>query len=153
MNDAKIDLITGNIVVNGVSIAPLTLDEFLRITIQHNIKFKKNIPNEGWSNFGLGVTINNQDFGLNISYSKNELYSTWFSWAGGISEKKGYDTTEKELIADKNSLSKFLTKIIGKEPEEKEYNHNIFLFEWGNISVAASLQSAMVSMGVTWHRD
>jgi hypothetical protein len=80
------------------------------------------------------------------------LIKICFAWNDGISSKKGYEATENELINDKNKLTRFLEKIVGKRPEVTECTNNVFLYGWGYISTAASLQSAIVTIGVSWHQ-
>lgn len=150
MKNVEFDFTKGLILIEGYVVAPLNLDDFLRVTEQHLIETKDCTRNQDWPTYGLETKINVQDFWMNVSFHQKELHSVWFLWNGGIAGKKGYDTTENELITDKNSLTKILVKIIGKQPEVKEYNHNVFLFDWGYISIAASLQSAMVTIGVSW---
>lgn len=69
----------------------------------------------------------------------------------GIQKKYGYNTTEYQLIADKNRLANLLSKVLGKGPDEIKKTFSAFNFSWGNISASASLQSAMASIGISWN--
>lgn len=150
MSNMQLDVSSGKISIDGHLVAPMNLSGFECAIKANGIEAQDCTRNEGWPTFGLEVKIDGQEFWMNISFKGNELYSVWLSWNGGISEKKGYDTTERELISDKNALSKFLSRKIGKQPEVKDYNRDIFLFDWGYVSASASLQSVMVSVGIAW---
>jgi len=114
MNNVDFDLSNGNTLVNGVVIAPLDINEFINTTKLNNLKFEDVSRNDDWPVYGLEVSIQNQNFWLNISFGNNKTKSAWLSWDGGITSPKGYNTTEKELISDKNALTKFIKKIINK---------------------------------------
>jgi hypothetical protein len=152
MNKVEFNALTGSISINGIIVAPLNLNDFLVLVNSNKIEVEKDVLSGGWRNFGLNVKIMDQDFGLNISFDEDLLYMVWFAWKGGISSRKGYEATENELINDKNKLTRFIEKITGKRPEVTEYTHNVFLYDWGYISTAASLQSVIVTIGVSWHQ-
>ena len=151
MTNTTFDLKNGYVLIDGHIIAPLNLTDFLITASQNKIDVKDLERNEGWPIYGLDTKINAEVFWMNIAYENNALYSLYASWNGGICGKKNYDTTERELISDKNALSKIVEKVIGKTPTVKNYNHDMFMFDWGNIAVAASLQSIMVTLGITWN--
>lgn len=150
MKNVELDLKNGKLLIDGCVIAPLGLDDFISVTNQKAIKFDEVTRNADWPMYGSEVSIQNQKFWMNVSFNQKKFDSVWLSWNGGVVAKKGYDTTEKELISDKNSLSNLMKKVFQKEPEVKEYNHDVFLFDWGYISTSASLQSVMVTLGISW---
>jgi len=144
------DLNNGNVTANGAVIAPLSLSAFLQINAAKRLGAQEVFKTNGRVKYGLTAKISDRIFGMNIAFAESTIDSIYLSWDGGNSGKKGYDATEKELISDKNSLSKMLAKILGKAPEVVEYNHDVFLFEWGYISTAAALRSSTVGIGVSW---
>lgn len=138
--------------INGCVAAPLDLDDFIRALNANNIPFANTTRNADWPTYGIKVSIQNQSYWGSFSFHEKKFDSAWLSWDGGITSRKGYNTTEKELIADKNALSKFMANIIGKEPEVREYNHDMFMFDWGYVSTSASLQSVAVTVGISWNK-
>lgn len=150
MNKITIDASRGILFLNDVPIAPLSI-----VQLRHNLLLAKAtaeeiLPSIDYITFGLDGSIKGEEFGVNITYQKNALVSVWLAWDGGIVQKKGYETSERELIADKNRLTKFMSRLLGKEPESRFYNHDVFSYEWGSISVAASLNSTLVTAGISW---
>jgi hypothetical protein len=150
MKNIKINTISGHLSIDETIISPLEVSRLEATLNELEEKYKKITPTNGWTNFALDAAIVPYKFGLNISYHKNKIHSCWLAWDGGISKGKGYECTENELISDKNRLTKFMAKFLGKAPDEKNYTRDLFQFEWGYISTSASLQSAIATIGFSW---
>ena len=150
MNNINFSIDDGKIQLNGEIIAPLSLSDFKAAAEKRGVIYNEFHPTAGWTTVGLDVNIISYQFGMNISYSDNTLAGCWFGWDGGISGLKGYNATEKELIADKNSLTKIIASALCRQPDKQNYNNDVFLYEWGCISTSASLKSSNVAVGVKW---
>lgn len=150
MSHLKFSIADGKILMDGKTIAPLDFIDFKIIANRIGINFYESSPMKRWKNIGLDVEFSSNKFGMTMSYEEGKLYSCWFGWDGGISKLKGYETTERELIADKNLLTKIMVKNLNKSPDVKNYNHDIFQFDWGQISTSASIQSTSVAIGIAW---
>lgn len=153
MNNLTINTSAGTLLINDTIVAPLSEDLFRKLCIQHHIIFSERIPMETRVNIGIATSILNKNFGLVLSYSKGELESVWMTWLDGISAKKGYDTTEAELISDLRKLRSFLVHYFDKSPEEETYNHSVFDYFWGRCSCSASLQLQSVGIGIRWKKN
>lgn len=150
MNTIAIDLSSGALLVGATVIAPKSIDEFRQTVLGLGLSIREMVPNAGFITFGMSGTWCGETFGINITYHDGVLQPVWLAWAGGIKSKKGYETTEVELVADKNRLSKLLSKYFKKDPDIQEHTHDVFEFDWGRVSVAASLKSTLVSVGLRW---
>jgi hypothetical protein len=152
MNNINFSTDDGKVLLDDAIVAPLSLSNFRIIAEERKIKYGEYQPSAGWITIAMDVNILSDKFGMNISYNENNLMACWFGWDAGISSLKGYETSEKELIADKNSLSKIISKKLCKNPEEKNYNNDVFLYEWGYISTVASIKSTSVAVGIGWKK-
>lgn len=150
MNVFDIDLKSGFIFINKCHVAPLGLPDFKRISEASGIGFEDVARNSDWPMYGAKVWIRDKEFWMNVSFFCENIESVWLSWCGGVVQAKGFNAEESDLIFDKNALSKFIKLVVGKCPDKKEYNHDVYLFEWGKISVSASLQSISVNVGISW---
>ncbi|WP_215405193.1 hypothetical protein [Janthinobacterium sp. JC611] len=130
--------------------APLKEYEFTKTAEENNIKIEDTQTNTYVHNLSTCGSLNEFEFGINFTFENYRMTSVWLSWDGGNTKKYGYDITENQLIADKNSLDKLLAEVLGKEPDERKKTFSAFNFPWGNISASASLQSAMTSIGMSW---
>ena len=131
--------------------APLNESEFIKIAKENNIEIEDNETNTYVPNLSTCGSLNEFEFCINFTFENYCMKSVWLSWDGGNTKKYGYNTTEYQLIADKNRLANLLTKVLGKGPDEIKKTFSAFNFSWGNISASASLQSAMASIGISWN--
>ena len=131
--------------------APLNESEFIKIAKENNIEIEDNETNTYVPNLSTCGSLNEFEFGINFTFENYCMKSVWLSWDGGNTKKYGYNTTEYQLIADKNRLANLLTKVLEKCPDEIKKTFSAFNFSWGNISASASLQSAMTSIGISWN--
>lgn len=150
MDEFKLDTRTGHFLVEDYVVLPLPRAQFETLISARLIEIENVAIVDDSKSFHFSGNINSYEFGINVSYLGNELSLCWLAWEGGFSGHKGYATSESELIADKNALSKFISTISGKPPETKQYNHDVFMFEWGNISTSACLQAVIATIGVHW---
>jgi hypothetical protein len=126
MNKLTFSTHDGNILINGQVVAPLSLSDFKMVAEKYRVAYEEFSPNIGWITIGIDVELSSNEFGMNIFYNENILKMCSFSWGGGTSALKGYDTTEGELISDKNKLTKLVARILSKAPDKKSYNNDIF---------------------------
>lgn len=150
MSKILFDTSAGRLLLDGTVIAPLPLQSFRAILTAARLHADEFRPNDDFTTFGLEGNLDGEVFGINISYSRDMFESAWLAWDGGTSKVKGYNTSKKELIADKNKLTKILSQIFGKQPEEQTESYSSFQYNWGDISVSAAIASAMVAVGITW---
>lgn len=153
MNTIHLDPSSGSLSLDSVAIAPKSVGQLRDAFSRLGLAVREMHPNNDLVAFALSGELRGEEFGINITYRNEELHSVWLAWDGGITKKKGYETSEKELLTDKNQLSRFVSKILGKPPDVKEYTHDVFQFRWGRISVAASLKSTIVSIGLHWSTE
>ncbi len=151
MNNILFASSSGSLAINTVTIAPKSLSEIRDAFSCLGLVVREMHPTSDLVSFALSGEFHGEQFGIYITYKGEELYSAWLAWDGGITRKKGYETTEKELLVDKNQLSRLFSKIIGKSPDVKEYTHDAFHFPWGRVSIAASLRATIVSIGFHWN--
>lgn len=152
-NKMHINFSAGLVELNGVIIAPLGLRETRTALLNADIKFVEFVKNDDWVTIGVDICIFDQNFGMNLDFQKERLSLAWLSWHGGIVGKKGYSSSECDLIKDKNKLSLFLSKNFQKTPDISDYSKDIFNFEWGYVSASASLQSFIVTIGLEWNNN
>ena len=131
--------------------APLNESEFIKIAKENDIEIEDNKTNTYVHNLSTCGSLNEFEFGINFTFENYCMKSVWLSFDGGNTKKYGYNTTDYQLIADKNRLANLLAKVLKKGPDEIKKKFSAFNFSWGNISASASLQSAMTSIGISWN--
>lgn len=151
MKKISFDTKNGYLLLSGAIIAPLNEYEFTKTAEENNIEIEKNQTNTYVHNLSTCGKLNEFEFGINFTFENYYMTSVWLSWDGGNTKKYGYNTTEKQLISDKNSLTKLLAEVLGKDPDEIKKTFSAFNFSWGNISASASIQSAMTVIGISWN--
>ena len=151
MKKISFDTKNGYLLLSGVIIAPLNEYEFTKTAEENNIEIENNQTNTYVHSLSTCGKLNEFEFGINFTFENYCMTSVWLSWDGGNTKKSGYDTTENQLIADKNSLTKLLAEVLGKDPDEIKKTFSAFNFPWGNISASASIQSATTSIGISWN--
>ena len=151
MKKISFDTKNGYLLLDDIIISPLNEIEFIKISKENNIKIENNETNTYVHNLSTCGSLNEFEFGINFIFENYCMKSVWLAWDGGNTKKYGYNTTENQLIADKKSLEKLLTKVFNKHPDEIKKTYSAFNFSWGNISASASIQSAMTSIGISWN--
>lgn len=132
-------------------IAPLKECEFIKTAKENKIEIENKKTNTCIRNLSTCGSLNEFEFGINFIFENYCMKSVWLSWDGGNTKKYGYNSTENQLIFDKNSLARLLTKVLEKNPDEVKKSFSAFNFPWGSISASASIQSAMASIGISWN--
>lgn len=133
--------------------APIDEFEFNKNAKENKIEIENNKTNTYVHTLSTIGKLNEFEFGINFTFENSLIKNFWLSWDGGNTKNYGYNTTENQLIADKNSLAKLLTKIFDREPDEITKTFSAFHFPWGEISASASLQSAMTTIGISWNYE
>ena len=151
MKKISFDTKNGYLLLDDITIAPLNKHEFIKTSRENNIEIKNNETNTYVHNLSACGSLNEFEFGINFIFENHCMKSVWLAWDGGNTKKYGYDTTETQLIADKKSLEKILTKVLSKHPDEIKKTFSAFNFPWGSISASASIQSAITSIGISWN--
>ena len=145
------DIKNGHLLLDSILMAPLNESEFIKIAKANKIEIKNNQTNTFVHTLSTCGELNEFEFGMNFTFENSSMKNVWLSWDGGNTRKYGYNTTECQLIADKNNLEKLLTKIFNRTPDEITNTFSAFHFPWGDISASASLQSTITAIGISWN--
>lgn len=149
MKKISFDTKNGYLLLKDVMIAPLKECEFIKTAKENKIEIENKKTNTCIRNLSTCGSLNEFEFGINFIFENYCMKSVWLSWDGGNTKKYGYNSTENQLIFDKNSLARLLTKVLEKNPDEVKKSFSAFNFPWGSISASASIQSAMASIGIS----
>lgn len=153
MKNIKINIEDGTFSIDNTIVAPLDKFTFLDTINKNHIPFEKINSNSITDNFSLDGKIKEYEFGVKLFFKDESIEILWLAWDGGNSKKFGYNTTEDQLISDKNHLTKLLNEIFNKKPDCKKRTNDTFNFHWGHISTSASIQSSTVSIGIFWKNN
>lgn len=151
MKKVSFDTRNGYILLDGIMMAPLNESDFIKIAKENDIEIEDNKTNTYVHNLSTCGSLNEFDFGINFIFENYCMKSVWLSWDGGNTKKYGYNSTENQLISDKNNLTRLLARVLEKNPDEVKKTFSAFNFPWGSISASASIQSAMASIGISWN--
>ncbi|WP_162995562.1 hypothetical protein [Janthinobacterium agaricidamnosum] len=151
MKKISFDTRNGYLLLDGIMMAPLNESDFIKFAKENDIEIENNKTNTYVHNLSTCGSLNEFEFGINFIFENYCMKSVWLSWDGGNTKKYGYNSTENQLISDKNSLARLLAKVLKKNPDEAKKTFSVFNFPWGSISASASIQSAMASIGVFWN--
>ena len=151
MKKVSFDTKNGYLLLDGIMMAPLNESYFIKIAKENDIEIEDNKTNTFVHNLSTCGILNEFEFGINFIFENYCMKSVWLSWDGGNTKKYGYNSTENQLISDKNNLARLLAKVLKKNPDEVKKSFSAFNFPWGSISASASIQSAMASIGISWN--
>lgn len=151
MKKVSFDTRNGYLLLDGIMMAPLNESDFIKIAKENDIEIEDNKTNTYVHNLSTCGSLNEFEFGINFIFENYCMKSVWLSWDGGNTKKYGYNSTENQLISDKNNLTRLLAKVLEKNPDEVKKTFSAFNFPWGSISASASIQSAMASIGISWN--
>jgi hypothetical protein len=98
----------------------------------------------------IDVHILVHKFWMYIYFVRNEMKLCQFYWNGGILNSKGFEVTVRELLADKNSLTKLFSEALGIKASKRSYNFDVFSLEWGSIENCAAIQTPSVIVEMEW---
>jgi hypothetical protein len=128
MKKISFDTKNGYLLLDSIMMAPLNESEFIKTAKENDIEIEDKKTNTYVHNLSTCGSLNEFEFGINFTFENYCMKSVWLSWDGGNTKKYGYDTTENQLISDKNRLAKLLAKVLGKSPDEikKRSPHLIF---------------------------
>lgn len=154
MKNFHIDPLSGNIFFNNLCVLPLNEKEF--ISIAHSIFRKvKKYPSDD----DLIVYSNDKavygaySFEAHVRFGNGILDRFSLDWLGGITEQKGWDSSNSDLIRDKSSLTRFIEKIAEKKPNQHEEYEDTFIFEWGCIKSVGIRREMYAKIDITWKRS
>ena len=151
MKKVSFDTRNGYLLLDGIMMAPLNESDFIKIAKENDIEIEDNKTNTYVHNLSTCGNLNEFEFGINFTFENYCMMSVWLSWDGGNTKKYGYNSTENQLISDKNNLTRLLARVLEKNPDEVKKTFSAFNFPWGSISASASIQSAMASIGISWN--
>ena len=151
MKKVSFDTRNGYLLLDGIMMAPLNEYDFIKIAKENDIEIENNKTNTYVRNLSTCGSLNEFEFGINFIFENYCMKSVWLSWDGGNTKKYGYNSTENQLISDKNNLARLLAKVLEKNPDEVKKIFSAFSFPWGSISASASIQSTMASIGISWN--
>lgn len=151
MKKISFDTKNGYLLLDNILMAPINEYEFIKTSKENNIEIQNNQTNTYVHTLSTCGKLNEFEFGINFTFENSLMKNVWLSWDGGNTKKYGYNTTENQLLDDKKSLAKLLTKIFDRDPDEIKKTFSAFHFSWGNISASASLQSVMTAIGMSWN--
>ena len=151
MKKISFDIKNGYFLLDNILMAPLNESAFIKNAKENKIEIENNQTNTYVHILSTCGKLNEFEFGINFTFENSSMKNVWLSWDGGNTKKNGYNTTESQLIADKNNLAKLLAKIFDRAPDEITKTYSAFHFQWGDISASASLQSTITAIGISWN--
>lgn len=147
----EIDVLSGNVLLDHLTILPLGEMDFLLAAGQFFTN-KNNYPVElGLTSYTNGdVKFGSSFFQLEIWFRDSNLEMLSMDWLGGITKEKGWNSSDSDLIHDKNSLTRLVRKMVGKNPERMDEYEDLFEFEWGLIFVHCVRKAMYAKIDITW---
>lgn len=79
---------------------------------------------------GFDIEFAGNEFSVEFVYKDGVLYSNSLIY-NGLSAEKGFGATEFDQKNDRNKLRFDLKEYLGKAPEKKLKNRDLFLYNWG----------------------
>lgn len=142
---------SGQLMLNNIHVAPFDEQKFIVNMKENAIDIEKHTTGTHIRNFSTSRSLKGLEFGINFIFDCAHMQSVWMSWDGGNTKKYGYDTTESQLLSDKDTLVKLLSKSFNRNPDEINKASSTFQFPWGHISASASIQSSTAAIGISWN--
>lgn len=92
-----------------------------------------------------------QRFGGGVRFFKDLVHGVTLTLENSKVAALGYDATENDLLAEKNVLTKLLTKNLGRPPSSTSLGANVFEFVWGGVVARADLKSTWCGIEI-WYK-
>ena len=154
MKNFRIDVLSGNIFFDNLRILPSDEDEFLlvaRSLFPKVSKYPADVNLTAYSNDQLMYGA--YAFEAHVWFGNRMLEMLSLDWLGGITQEKGWNSSNSDLIKDKSSLTRFIQKISSKKPDQKEEFKDIFTFGWGSIASVGVRREMYSKIDITWNHN
>lgn len=142
----------GEIFFDNVKVARLKLSDFLSVTV-HNAVPVSNIP----SNIASAVykispvEFCNRKFECTFWFKGEVLFLVSLSWLEGRTAALGWDVLEKDVLSDKNSLTRMLRKNLKANPRTLDDDQDRFCFAWGSVSAVPVRKAQYAKIDIRWN--
>jgi hypothetical protein len=138
MNRLRIDTTAPQLSVDDRFIAPLDHKQFVAAA-SGLVRLEKNLP-PGSCTIGYqieSVELLGKNFEVKIRFDGEAMTAVSLIWLEGESERKGWDATEADVVADKRSLERMLKKVIGRPVDFSDDYVSRYTFSCGEIHAVA----------------
>lgn len=105
----------------------------------------------GWTSFGSSeLLIWRHSFAATARFHPDRLALIDCLWKDGSIRKQDWSATDDDLLREKKTLVKLLTKEAQTTPAATSLGVDTFPFSWGTISVRADPRSMMVMLSIAY---
>lgn len=87
---------------------------------------------------------------VNLRFKDNTLQEIGIVWLDGKVQKLGYEAEIKDLLLEKDTLSRLLAKRLNREPNDMTLGATYFQMPWGLIYVSADQKSSYCSVVIDY---
>jgi hypothetical protein len=98
----------------------------------------------------LPVQLWGQRFAAGIRFFNDVVHGITLTLEQSKVDALGYDATEKDLLAEKKTLTRMLSKQLGCPPSSTSLGADVFEFPWGGIVAIADLKSTWCGIEVRY---
>lgn len=99
----------------------------------------------------ISVVLWGQRFLVGLRFFKDVIQAVTLTLEQGIVAALGYDATEKDLLAEKKTLTTIISKHLACLPSSTSLGADVFEFPWGGIVSRADLKSTWCGIEV-WYK-
>lgn len=99
----------------------------------------------------VSVLLWGQRFGVGIRFFKEVVHGVTLTLEQSRVAALGYDATEKDLLAEKKTLTTMLSKHLACLPSSTSLGADVFDFPWGGVVSRADLKSTWCGIEV-WYK-
>lgn len=152
MHELKVNLKNGDLFLNKLPFQFKT-EKFYLESIK-NIKDMEDKPLlvNGYHKYGgYDICFADRLFGPEFIYINDVLHSKYFIFGEGECIKNGWGATEEDQRKDRKFLTSELTKFFKKKPEKKLKYRDIFIYEWGEITVSMTHRDFYIILNFNYY--
>lgn len=142
----------GEVFFDGVKVARLKLPDFLSANVG-NATPVRNIPsNIASSVYKMSpVEFCNRKFECTFWFKEEVLFLVSLSWLEGRTAALGWSASEKDVLSDKNSLTRMLGKNLKANPQAFDDDQDRFCFAWGSVSAVPVRKAQYAKIDIRWN--
>ncbi|QIO08877.1 hypothetical protein [Acinetobacter lanii] len=152
MMNLTLDINSGSLLINDTPFDYHNEKAYLTSIKQFGFDFyqKQMVVNDYHKYGGFDVIFFGNIFSVEFIYKDGELYSNSFIY-NGLSEKAGFGATEFYQKKDRLKLRKDFKKVLGKSPEKKLKNRDLYIYDWGEVKVSLSNRDYYVFLNFDYY--
>ena len=151
MKNLELDTHSGHISANGKQLDLSTADDALRTALAAGVQARLMARPSG-PELQADIDFLGEPFTLSCKFptSGQVERTVVLTWASGRVTAKGWDSTESDLMADRDDLAQLFSAKTALIASDLSPTVKVFNFRWGRVLAGCSLQAMLATLSICW---